>query len=273
MSADSPRERIVPHVGTYRRKLPVTLERLYENAIDWEHLPYLHRSSFSRIEYVEAGEWGFRARTWAQPYDERRGFLIELRLDRELRRWITTTLDGPGAGTEIWTHAFPLAEQRTQVIVDFFVPGLDAARRAEVGRYYIDLYAHLYDEDVWMMSERQAQLDWTERRGAEVGATVPIILGSLAEVRARLPITIQSGARKFRIVESGGDLIAYSILCPHLLGPLGESEIREGIVECPWHGYRYDIRTRRCVSGGNCSLAPAPKVIVSAESEVVLEFR
>ena len=272
MSADSNRERIVPHAGTYQRELPVTLERLYENAIDWEHLPYLHRSSFSRIECIEAGDWGFRARTWAQPYDERRGFVIELRLDRELRRWITTTLDGPGAGTEIWTHAFALGEQRTQVVVDFFVPGLDAARRAEVGRYYTELYAQLYDEDVWMMSARQAQLDVTGLRGAEDAAAVPIILGSLAEVRARLPITIQSGARKFRIVQSGGDLIAYSIVCPHLLGPLGECEVRDGIVECPWHGYRYDIRTRRCVSGANISLAPAPKVIVSAESKVVLEF-
>ena len=133
MSADSYRERIVPYAGTYHRELPVTLERLYENAIDWEHLPYLHRSSFSRIECIESGDWGFRARAWAQPYDEQRGLVIELRLDREIRRWITTTLDGPGAGTEIWTHAFALAEQRTQVIVDFFVPGLDASRRAEVG--------------------------------------------------------------------------------------------------------------------------------------------
>ena len=271
MSADSYRERIVPYAGTYQREMPVTLERLYENAIDWEHLPYLHRSSFSRIDCIEAGEWGFRARAWAQPYDERRSFVIELRLDRELRRWITTTLDGSGAGTEIWTHAFALGEQRTQVIVDFFVPGLDPSRRAEVGRYYIDLYAHLYDEDVWMMSERQAQLDAAGRRGAEDAA--PIMLGSLADVRTRLPITIQSGGRKFRIVESGGDLIAYSTLCPHLLGPLGESAVRDGIVECPWHGYRYDIRTRRCVGGANISLAPAPKVIVSAESEVVLEFR
>src|SRR6202022_2880664 len=104
------------------------------------------------------------------------------------------------------------AEQRKE-IVDFFVPGLDPARRAEVGRDFIDLYAHLYDEDVWMMSERQAQLDALHLRGAEDAAAVPIVLGSLSEVRARLPITIQSGGRKFRIVESGGELIAYSTVC------------------------------------------------------------
>jgi hypothetical protein len=123
MSEDFHRERKVPHVGTYRRELPVSVERLYENAIDWEHLPYLHRNSFAHIEYADAGVWGFRTRVWPQPYDERRSVLIELKLDRELRRWITSTLDGPGTGTEVWTHAFSLAERQTLVGVDFFVPG------------------------------------------------------------------------------------------------------------------------------------------------------
>ena len=270
MSEVSHHDRIVPHAATYTRELPVSIERLYENAIDWEHLPYLHRSTFSRIECIESGAWGFRARTWTQPYDERRSFVIELRLDRELRRWITTTLDGPGTGTEIWTHAFAQGEHRTDIVVDFFVPGLDAARRAEVGRYYIDLYTRLYDEDVSMMSERQAQLD-TPRRRATPDA--PMILGSLADVRARLPLTVEIGGRQFRIVESDGDLIAYSTQCPHRLGPLGESDVRAGIVECPWHGYRYDIRTRRCVSGANCELAPAPNVLLGTDSSVMLEFR
>ena len=262
-------ERKVPHAATYTRQLPVSIERLYENAIDWEHLPYLHRTTFSRVECIEAADWGFRARTWTQPYDELRSFVIELRLDRELRRWITTTLDGPGTGTEIWTHAFAIGADRTDIVVDFFVPGLDPTHRAEVGRYYINLYTRLYDEDVSMMSERQTQLDTTRRRAT---ADAPMILGSLAEVRARLPLTIEFAGRKFRIVESGGDLIAYSTVCPHRLGPLGESEVRAGIVECSWHGYRYDIRTRQCVTGANCELAPAPQVTIGTDSSVIVEF-
>ena len=269
MSEFSHRERMIPRAATYTRALPVSIERLYENAIDWEHLPYLHRTTFSRVECIEAADWGFRARTWTQPYDERRSFVIELLLDRELRRWITTTLDGPGMGTEIWTHAFAIEADRTDIVVDFFVPGPDPTRRAEVGRYYINLYTRLYDEDVSMMAERQAQLDTARRRAT---ADAPMILGSLAEVRARLPITIEFAGRKFRIVESGGDLIAYSTVCPHRLGPLGESEVRAGIVECPWHGYRYDIRTRQCVTGANCELAPAPRVTIGADSGVIVEF-
>ncbi|MBV8056975.1 MAG: hypothetical protein JO071_17270, partial [Deltaproteobacteria bacterium] len=127
MTEDIRSERMVPHAGTYCRELPVSIERLYENAIDWEHLPHLHRNSFAQVECAEAGAWGFRARLWPQPYNERRSVVIELRLDRELRRWITRMLDGPGTGTEVWTHAFALAERQTLVVVDFFVPGVDEA--------------------------------------------------------------------------------------------------------------------------------------------------
>src|SRR5581483_266400 len=90
MAEDVTIARKVPHVGTYRRALPVSVERLYENAIDWEHLPYLHRSSFAKIECLEADPLGFRARVWTQPYDERKSLVLELKLDRGCRRWITS---------------------------------------------------------------------------------------------------------------------------------------------------------------------------------------
>ena len=121
----------MPHLGTYLRVLPVSLERLYENAIDWEHLQYLHRGSFARVECIEDGQWGFRARAWSQPYDERRGFVIELKLERDCRRWITSTLEGPGRGNEVWTHAFPISDRETHIVVDFFAPGVAADRAPE----------------------------------------------------------------------------------------------------------------------------------------------
>jgi nitrite reductase/ring-hydroxylating ferredoxin subunit len=263
-------KRLVPHAGTYRRELAVSIERLYENALDWEHLPYLHCSSFAQIKCTDGGASGFRARVWPKPYNEGRSFVIELRLDRDLRRWITRTLDGPGTGTEIWTHAFQLAERQTLVVVDFFVPGIDDPKRIEIGHFYVDLYTRLYDEDVLMMSERQRQLDLFRTHIEE--DTPPLVLGSLADVRARLPITINSGGLKFCIVEREGELLAYSTLCPHMLGPLRASKIHDGIVECPWHGYGYDIRTRECVTGANLTLAIAPRVRIDKNSCVVLEF-
>jgi nitrite reductase/ring-hydroxylating ferredoxin subunit len=264
-------ERRVPHIATYRRELPVGLERLYENAIDWEHLPFLHRTSFARIDCADSGAWGFRARVWPQPYDERRSFVIELKLDRDCRRWITSTLDGPGTGSEIWTHAFELGANRTLVVVDFFVPGADGARAANLAEYYRALYALLYEEDVAMMAERQAQLDLVEQAPA-VRAPQRIRLGKLDKVRAILPLEVELGGRSFRVIELDGALVAHAAVCPHRLGPLRAGRIERGIIECPWHGYRYDLRTGGCVNGANLELPRAPRVrIDAATSEVTLE--
>jgi nitrite reductase/ring-hydroxylating ferredoxin subunit len=265
--------RKVPHVGTWRRELPVNVERLYENAIDWEHLPYLHRSSFARIECIEAGEWGFRARVWGQPYDERRAFVIELKLDRDCRRWITSTVEGPGQGSEVWTHAFPVGDRKTDIVVDFFVPGIAPERASELFAFYKNLYTRLYDEDVQMMSGRQAQLDSIKNR-APAEPSSRRVLGTLEQVRLRLPMTIEERGRRFRIVEFDGKLIAHATVCPHTLGPLGTTIVTNGIIECPWHGFRFDIVTGKCVSGHQCSLALAPEVTVDAlNSDVVVEWK
>jgi hypothetical protein len=32
--------------------MPVNLDRMFENALDWEHLPALHSSSFRSVELI-----------------------------------------------------------------------------------------------------------------------------------------------------------------------------------------------------------------------------
>ena len=36
-------------VGSYVRDLGASVERLFENALDWEHLPHVHLGSFALI--------------------------------------------------------------------------------------------------------------------------------------------------------------------------------------------------------------------------------
>jgi nitrite reductase/ring-hydroxylating ferredoxin subunit len=260
-----------PHVGTYRRRLPVTLERLYENALDWEHLPYLHRSTFCDIELLEADASRWRARVGLQPAERRTEVVLELRLEPEKRRWITSTLAGLGEGTEIWTHAFTVGEQQIDVVVDFFVPGIPPEAAAGVGVFYRELYAHLYDEDVRMMTERQARLDQRKQRAAP-GAD-RIALGALQALRPRLPLLVELGGERFRLVDVGGELLAHSVVCPHLLGPLADSAVVEGVIECPWHGYRFALRTGENLSGHACRLGRAPVVRIDpVTSEVTVGF-
>ena len=48
------------------------------------------------------------------------------------------------------------------------------------------------------------------------------------------------GGERVAIVRKGGALYAISNVCPHQNGPLGEGVVRDGYLECPWHGYQFD---------------------------------
>ena len=132
---------------------------MYENALDWQHLPHLHSSSFGSINCESAGGWGWRAAVTSGKGEALIVSELELCLDRDARRWITRNLSGPNAGVEIWTHVFVVADRVLDIVVDFFVPNVPVEAREKVGRAYARAYEILYDEDVDMMTERQKQLD------------------------------------------------------------------------------------------------------------------
>ncbi len=39
--------------------------------------------------------------------------------------------------------------------------------------------------------------------------------------------------------------------CPHAGGPLGEGKLCEGVVECPWHGWKFDVASGERVGNPN----------------------
>lgn len=247
----------VDHVGTYKRSLPVNLDRMYENALDWAHLPHLHAGSFQEIECVDAGAWGWRCRS----VDKKgRESVLELALDRSCRRWITRNLEGPSKGAEIWTHVFVTGQRELDLVIDFFVPGVAEADREKVGRAYAAAYEVLYDEDVWMMTERQRQLD-ARIDSLDVTASVQIDLPD----DESLPLDVVVSGRPFRLDRHQGEWFVYPATCPHQLGPL--SAINEqGQVHCPWHGYVFDVQTGECVSGAGCQLAQRPAAAVTGDT-------
>lgn len=50
-------------------------------------------------------------------------------------------------------------------------------------------------------------------------------------------------AALFRIGES---IFAIDNVCPHMGGPLGDGELSENIVTCPWHGWTFNVETGAC---------------------------
>ena len=259
------------HVGSYLRRLPVSLDRMYENTLDWQHLPYLHRSSFRSIELEAAGAWGWRATVASGDGRVAAKSLIELRLDRYARRWITRNLDGPHVGAEIWTHVFVVSERVLDIVVDFFVPDVPPVAKDKVGHAYASFYERLYDEDVEMMTERQRQLD-QRLDGVDESQVIEV------DSAASLPQGVTLSGRQFVLdklndAESNGSnpWVIYPAQCPHQLGPLENAALIDGVVRCPWHGYEFDVRTGACVSGSHCQFGRMPK-ITELEGRVQLRW-
>jgi nitrite reductase/ring-hydroxylating ferredoxin subunit len=255
-------------VGVHRREVRADVARVWENVLDWEHLPWLHRTSFSRVELVDSGAWGWRARVGLAPAESEREILLELRTWRDAGRYVARTLEGPGAGTEIWTQLAPRSAH-TGIEVDFFVPGVAPAGAAALGAAYERLYARLWDEDEAMMVRRAREL---ARVSPPAERPARVALGPEAELRRRLPLLVELGGFGYRVVEVEGELLAHATRCPHRLGPLEDAPIEDGRIRCPWHGYRFDLRSGASCDGRRLRLAPAPRVAIDAEGEVALEL-
>ena len=255
-------------VAIYRREIGADVERVWENVRDWEHLPWLHRAAFSRIGLVESGAAGWRARVGLAPGTGQE-ILLELAISRDAGRYVARTLEGPGAGTEIWTRLAPHGES-TGIEVEFHVPGVPPGRAAEAGAAFERLYARLWDEDEAMMQRRASEL--ARRAGPALPAgCAPVALGPVDELRRRLPLVVELGGERWRVIERGGELLAHATRCPHWLGPLEDAALEDdGCLRCPWHGYRFDPRTGASADGRRLRLPPAPGVRVGADGQVSL---
>jgi uncharacterized membrane protein len=146
-------------VATYRRTIQASLERIWENVRDWEHLPWLHRSSFSSVSLLEQTPTTWRARITMPPLTAPRVAVIELQMDTPNHRYWSRTIEGQGAGGEIFTRLTPVDERRTDILVEFRAPGVSGKQAEALGAAYLRLYQRLWDEDERMMKRRQELID------------------------------------------------------------------------------------------------------------------
>ena len=227
------------YLGSYVRQLPVSLTRMMENAYDWEHLPFVHSSSFAAIGLIEEGDWGWRCKT-----DLPNGAgnqLVELLVDRPNHYWATTVVEGSGQGIQIHTQA---SEQNDGIEVDvrFYVPAAPEteAQAAMILSVMQTQYAQLYDEDAELMQGRQAALDTKRERRAETNERVDLGKVSALDIAQTYTAELPAGAFVVRYWSNGW--IAHAATCPHMLGPLAEAGIdSDGRITCPWHGYRFAV--------------------------------
>ena len=60
--------------------------------------------------------------------------------------------------------------------------------------------------------------------------------------------TAEHGTLAVGVLDDGTPF-AVSNVCRHQFAKLGQGQVRENCLECPWHRARYDVRTGEMVSG------------------------
>ena len=65
-----------------------------------------------------------------------------------------------------------------------------------------------------------------------------------------------------------GSIYAIDNMCQHAGGPLGEGKIKGDDVICPWHGYRYHIKTGQYIKNPVMSVACYPVKVENGKISV-----
>jgi nitrite reductase (NADH) small subunit len=99
-----------------------------------------------------------------------------------------------------------------------------------------------------------------------------IALGSLWQIPLGEGRVFMAGARAVAVFRArDGGVHATDPWCPHRQGPLADGLVGAGTVTCPFHGFRFDLRTG-CAIGHDCPPIATYAVSVDAYGEIHLQI-
>ncbi len=58
--------------------------------------------------------------------------------------------------------------------------------------------------------------------------------------------TVMAGGKEIAIYNVEGKIFATTNTCAHRQGPLGEGSLDGKVIECPLHGWQFDVETGAC---------------------------
>jgi nitrite reductase (NADH) small subunit len=67
-------------------------------------------------------------------------------------------------------------------------------------------------------------------------------------IQAGRSSTFAAHGRNVAVYRDQGQLFAIDAACTHEDGPLGESEVVDGVITCPYHDWRFELASGRCLS-------------------------
>ena len=96
-------------------------------------------------------------------------------------------------------------------------------------------YAGFHDDEALTISKAAKASEAAEETWIPVGKASDFVEGKVNALAV--------GEKQVALVREGGALFALDGRCPHQGGPLGEGNVCEGALRCPWHGYDFELKT------------------------------
>ncbi len=92
-----------------------------------------------------------------------------------------------------------------------------------------------------------------------------IKVAALSDVPPGTGRQVDAGGQAVAVFNVGGTIYAIGGTCTHRGGPLGEGDLDEAVITCPWHGAQFDVTTGQVVAPPAGQSVPAYKVVVDGE--------
>ena len=92
-------------------------------------------------------------------------------------------------------------------------------------------------------------------------------VGSLAALPPGTVMEAEINGATYAVCNTAGELRAFDGVCPHAGGPLGQGNLEDGRLICPWHAWEYDSLTGANDFDETLKLAVFP---VKAEGDDIL---
>lgn len=205
-------------VGQLDRDVDASAKRAIEDELDWEHLPHTHRTTFSGVTLIHTDRNGWEADVVLVDGTPMR---MKVMLDEDRLGYTNATFSEGVENGRAVCRIVETGSDSCRMSLRFFVPDTPELNRKDVGAFYVDLFGRLIDEDEPKM----------------IYTTEALKAGGAAHKQRRTALL------------ADGTEVQVPVVCPHLGLPLDSEPDANGIMTCPWHGYQFEARSGKCISG------------------------
>ena len=97
-----------------------------------------------------------------------------------------------------------------------------------------------------------------------------ISMGKLEDLTAGKVFEKKIMAKRVAVFNHEGNLYGLESDCKHMRASLATGKIADGVVKCPWHGWRYELKTGQCINVPGADLKQYDVEVVDGEIFLII---